>query len=100
VGTDHVFSSLVEIGVRAGQSPISLRALKKITELLYGQSSITSDTAHRESVYGVVARNGHYALTIAHNNVLALSHYAKARLFEGTHGVLVIDARDLRQARR
>src|SRR5258708_26088482 len=40
-----------------------------------------------KSVYGIVARNGHDALAIAHNDVLALSHHPKARLFQGAYGV-------------
>jgi hypothetical protein len=41
--------------------------------------------------------NGHDALTVAHDNVLALAHYSEPGLFERAHGVEVIDAWDLGQ---
>jgi hypothetical protein len=44
-----------------------------------------------------MARNGHDVLTVAHDDVLALAHHSEPRLFEDTHSVKVIDARDLGQ---
>ena len=65
--------------------------------MLHGQAGVTRNTAHRERVNRVMPRNGHDALTVAHDDVLALAHYSKPGFFERAHGVKVIDAWDLGQ---
>jgi hypothetical protein len=85
------------IGVRHRIPSRRALVLEKVPKLLHGQSRVARDTTHGESIHWIVARSGHDALTIAHDDVLSLSHYAKAGLFERAHGVQVIDAGDLRQ---
>ena len=41
--------------------------------MLHRQTGVASDAAHRKCVNRVVPRNGHYSLTIAHDDVLALT---------------------------
>ena len=70
---------------------------QKFTKLLHGQAGVTRNAAHRERVDWVVARNRHDALTVAHDDVLALTHDSESGLLECAHGVEVIDAWDLGQ---
>jgi hypothetical protein len=65
---------------------------EEIAELRYGQTRIARDCAPGEGVYGIVPGNGHDPLTVAHDDVLALPHYAKTGFFERANGVKVIDA--------
>jgi hypothetical protein len=44
-----------------------------------------------------MAGNSHDALTVAHDDVLALAHNSEAGLFKRAHGVEVVDAWDLGQ---
>jgi len=71
--------------------------LQQFTKLLNRQASIPSDTAHGVGVDGIVARDGDDTLTVAHDDVLALTHDAKSRLHECAHGVEVIDTGDAGQ---
>ena len=54
---------------------------------LHRKAGVTRDTTHRERVDRVVARDGHDALTITHDDMLPLSHDAKSGLFQCSHGV-------------
>lgn len=56
--------------------------LKQFAKLLNRQASIPSDTAHGVGVDGIVARDGDDTLTVAHNDVSALTHDAKSGLLE------------------
>jgi hypothetical protein len=47
--------------------------LQELTKLLHRQTGVASDAAHRECVDRVVARNGQYSLTIAHDDVFTLT---------------------------
>ena len=71
--------------------------LQQFTELLNGQARVASDTAHGESIDRIVARDGDNSLTVAHDDVLALTHDAKSGLLECAHGVEVIDTGDAGQ---
>lgn len=72
--------------------------LQKLTELIHGQPGVASDTAHRECIDRIVAGDNHDALTIAHDDMLALAHNPESSFFERADGVKVIDARDLGHA--
>jgi len=63
--------------------------------LFDAESSIARNATHRESVYWVVARNGHNANTIRHDDVFTLAQDSKAGLFQSLHGIEMIDAGNL-----
>jgi hypothetical protein len=71
--------------------------LQQFTKLLYRQAGVTSDTAHSERVDRIVAWYGQDTLTVAHYDVLALTHNLESRLFQCAHGVEVIYIRELGQ---
>ena len=72
---------------------------EKFFELFDGQPSVASNAAHGESVDRIVPRNSQDTNTIGHDDMFALSHDAKASLFESAHRVEVIDAGNLRHVR-
>lgn len=72
-------------------------SLQQFTELLDGKAGIVGNTAHGECIDRIVARNRHDTLTIAHDDMLALTHDMESGLFERAHGVEVTDAWDLGQ---
>src|SRR5687768_1501573 len=49
-----------------------LLPLKELPELFHAKTGILGDTAHRVSVDWIVARDGHDAATVGHDDVLAL----------------------------
>jgi len=51
--------------------------LQQFTKLLDGQAGIAGNTAHSESVDGIVPRNGHDSRAIAHDDVFPLAHDSK-----------------------
>jgi hypothetical protein len=57
-----------------------IRSSKKIAELLGSETGGANDDSHRIGIYGIVARNGHNPLAIAHNYVFALPNNAEAGL--------------------
>jgi hypothetical protein len=65
---------------------------EEFAELLGGQASIAHNTAHRERVDRIVARDGEDAFTIGHHHVLAFPNDAEARLLERTNGVEMVDS--------
>jgi hypothetical protein len=67
----------------------------KFAELFHAEAGITRDAAHRESVYGIVARNRHNANPIRHDDVFALAEDAKAGLLQSLHGIEMVDAGNL-----
>lgn len=69
---------------------------EKLLELLDGEPRISHDAAQGEGVDRVVSRDGEDARSIGHDNVLALTRNAKARLFDRTHSLLMWDPGDLR----
>lgn len=69
-----------------------------LAELLGRQTSISRDSAHREGIDGIVTRNGHNALAVGHDDMLALARDAKADLLEHPDRVEVIDAREFGHA--
>ncbi len=71
--------------------------LQQFSKLLNSETSVADDTAKRESVDGVVARDGQNARTVRHDDVLALTDDRETRLFEGAHCEKMIDTRDLGQ---
>lgn len=73
------------------------RRLQKLAELLGRQTRIADDAAHRDRVHGIVTRNSQNARPIAHDDVLALTKNDEAGLFEGAHGIEVIDSRQFGQ---
>ena len=72
--------------------------LQQFTELLYGKAGVASDAAHGERIDRIVTRNGHDALTVAHDDVLSLTHDPETSLLQRAYGVEMIDAADLRQS--
>ncbi len=65
---------------------------QEVAKLLNRQSRVTGNATHGEGIHRVVARNGHDALTIAHDDVLSLTRNAESGLLQCAHGVEVIDA--------
>jgi hypothetical protein len=47
---------------------------KKPPELLNRQASVLRNTAHRECIHGIVARNGENAAAVGHHDVLAFAN--------------------------
>jgi hypothetical protein len=66
--------------------------VRKFFELFHAQAGIASNTAHRESIYWIVARDRHNTNPIRHDDVFTLAQYAKASLFQSPHGIEMIDA--------
>jgi hypothetical protein len=60
-------------------------------ELLNGETGVAHDSAHRERVDRIVARNRDDPGTVSHDDVLALACDLKASLFERFHGRKVVD---------
>lgn len=71
--------------------------LQQFAELIDGEPGIANETAHRKCVDRIVAGNGQDTLAIRHDDMLALTRDPKPRLFEGSHSIEVIDARNLGQ---
>jgi hypothetical protein len=71
--------------------------LQQLAKLLNSEASVADDTAEGESVDGVVARDSQNARAIRHDDVLALTDDRETCLLEGTHGIEMVDARDLWQ---
>lgn len=65
--------------------------------MLDREAGVTNETAHRERVDWIVARNGDNSLAIRHHDVLALTCDPKPGLFEGAHCIKMIDAWNLGQ---
>jgi hypothetical protein len=85
------------VGSWKTEAASSAIALQQLTELLNGKAGIASDTAHGEGVHRIVARNDNDALTVAHDDVLALTHDPETGFFQRADGVEVIDAGNLWQ---
>jgi hypothetical protein len=58
------------------------------------KASISRNTAHGECVDRIMTRDRDDSLTVAHNDVLPLTHNPKSGFFECSHSVKMIDARD------
>jgi hypothetical protein len=71
--------------------------LQELAKLLDGEAGISGDPAHSESVDGIVTRDGQDALTVGHDDVLALTHYPEPGLLKRTHCVEMIDTREFGQ---
>ena len=71
--------------------------LKQLAKICNRQTPILNNPAHRIGIHWVVAGNGHYALTICHDNVLSLTCNAETGFLQCAHGVEVIDAGNFRQ---
>jgi len=67
---------------------------EEVTELLDGETSVLDNSAHRECVDGIVARNGDDTRPVSHDDVLGTPHNSKACLFQSAHGLLVVDPRN------
>lgn len=66
--------------------------LEKLAKLFNAKTCVSNNTAQGKCVNRIVARNGQDALTVAHNDVFALTHDSKPGLFKRSHCVKVIDA--------
>lgn len=80
------------------QQETGQRGLKKIAELLRGQSGILCDTPHSEGVYGIVTRDDEPALSVRHDDVSAFPRNAKPQFLEDTDGLLLRDSGNSRHA--
>lgn len=56
---------------------------EKFAELPRREAGIPDNAAHSERVHGVVPWNGHNPPSVGHDDVLALSGYMEAGLFQG-----------------
>ena len=70
---------------------------EQFAELLNRKTGITNNTAERESIDGVVARDSQDAPAIRHDDMLPLTNDREACLLEGTHSIEVVDPWDLGQ---
>ena len=83
-------------GARPGVTPVGWRRPShEFLELFDAETRIGRDATHRESVYGIVARNRHDAHAIGHDDVFALAQDLKASLFQSLHAIEMIDAENL-----
>ena len=71
--------------------------LQQLAKLLNRYTGVTSNTAHSERVDGIVAGYRQNALTIAHDDVLTLTHNLESSLFQCAHCIEMIDPGGLRQ---
>jgi hypothetical protein len=55
---------------------------EKFFELFHAEVAVASNTAHRESIYGIVARNRHNTNSIRHDDVFTLAQNSEASLFQ------------------
>lgn len=62
-----------------------------------GQTGIFDDAAHGERVDGVVSWDRQDPLSIAHHDVLALTHDPEAGLLKGAHRIQMVDAGEIGQ---
>ena len=69
---------------------------QKFFELFHAKAGVASNAAHRESVYGILARNRHNTNSIRHDDVFTLTQNAEASLLQSPHGIEMIDAGNLR----
>ena len=65
---------------------------EKFFELFHAESGVAGNTAHRESIYWIVARNRHNTNSIRHDDVFTLTENAEASFFQSPHGIEMIDA--------
>lgn len=72
-------------------------SLQQVAKLLFSESGITNNAAHREGVDGVVPRDRHDAAPVRHDDVFALTGDSEAGFFQGTDGVEVVYAGNFRQ---
>ena len=66
---------------------------KKSPEFLDCESGVLDDFAHREGVYGIMARDYHDPHAVAHNCMLAFADHLKASSLQCANGGLMVDAR-------
>ena len=71
--------------------------LQQLAKLLNRYTGVTSNTAHSERVDRIVARYCQNALTIAHDDVLTLTHNLETDLFQCAHRIEMIYPGELRQ---
>jgi hypothetical protein len=69
-------------------------ALAQLSKLFNCKARISHDTAHRISVYRIVARYRHDMGAIRHDDMLSLTYNSETRFFQGSNGILVIYARN------
>jgi hypothetical protein len=70
---------------------------EQVPKLFDGKPGIANNTAHSKRIHGIMTRDRHDPLTIAHDDVLTLAHDPKPGLFECAHRVKMVDAGDLGQ---
>ena len=69
------------------------RALEQFSKRFDRETSISYKTTHGERIDGIVARNREKAHPVRHDDMLALTHYSKARLFQSPDRLQMIDPR-------
>ena len=80
-----------------GVLAVALGRLQKFAKLLNGEPGIACDTAHREGVDRVMARDSKNTRPVAQDNMFALPQDDKASLLQRPDSIKMIDARDLGQ---
>jgi hypothetical protein len=66
---------------------------KQRPELLDGEPRVADDSAHREGVHRIVARDGDNPGDVGHDDVFALTSDSEPGLLEGLDSCEVVDAR-------
>ncbi len=69
--------------------------LEQFSKLLRREACIANNSAHRDRINRIVARNGHDSPAICHYNVPALSRNVEPSFFAGLDRAQVWDTRDL-----
>src|SRR5262245_46345249 len=69
--------------------------LEQLAEFIDRKSRILDNTAHRESLDGVVPGDGDLTGPVGHHDVLALPDNPEPRLLQGADRILVVDAGNL-----
>jgi hypothetical protein len=70
------------------------QVLEEFSKRFDRETSIADNTTQRERIDGIMARNREKPHTVRHDDMLALTHNAKARLLQGPDRVQMIDAGD------
>ena len=73
----------------------SLSGLKQLAKLIWRETGVFGDAAHRHCIDRMVARDDEAGLAIRHHDVTALPRDAVAETLEDADGVALADAREL-----
>lgn len=70
---------------------------QQLAELLDGETGVLDDVEHGEGIDGIVARHNHFAHTVRHHDMPALSFYDETGTLKCSNGTTMRDSRKLPQ---